>query len=281
MSNLRWTNQQRRDWLKASSERLVEKTFKNMEDNFKAISNDYKLVYTDLVTKLLKAIDNHLRDGSIASPIMFQNEYSHLVQLAVIQLTQLDNKHDKYLNEMFEDYHKTVTDFQIELLKEAREKGILFKELELNETALSMAIQFPYKEYPFVSYLAKGTIKVGEKLNLILANKILNGTSVNKIIPEIEEAFNLKRHEAERIARTETSRVLNQASLNVYKNAGLAKVKWLDSTEAIKGSTIKKAKVCGECRKVATTNGGIYDIENVPQLPLHPHCRCTITPVLN
>ena len=275
------TNQEKKEWLKRHSERLVESTFKNLEDNFKVIENDYKIVYSDIVSKLVKIVEEHLVNGVITNPIIFQNKYVQIVQLAVGQLTLLDNKHDEYLRNLLTDYHEKITDYQIGLIKLAREEGILFKELELNETALSMAVQFPYKDYPFVSSLAKGTIKVGEKLNLILANKVIDGTSIAKLIPQIEEAFNIKRHEAERIARTETSRVLNQASLNVYKSAGLTKVKWLDSTEAIKGSTIRKAKVCKECREVATHNGGIYDITEVPQLPLHPHCRCTITPVLN
>lgn len=275
------TSQQKKEWLKRHSERLVESTFKNLEDNFKVIENDYKIVYSDIVSKLVKIVEEHLVNGIITNPIIFQNKYVQIVQLAVGQLTLLDNKHDEFLRDLLKDYHETITDYQIGLIKLAREEGILFRELELNETALSMAVQFPYKDYPFVSSLAKGTIKVGEKLNLILANKVIEGTSIADIIPKIEEAFNIKRHEAERIARTETSRVLNQASLNVYKSAGLTKVKWLDSTEAIKGSTIRKAKVCKECREVATHNGGIYDITEVPQLPLHPHCRCTITPVLN
>lgn len=275
------TNQQKKEWLERHSERLVEATFKNLEDNFKLIENDYKVVYHEVVTKLVKVVEDYTIGGKINNPLLFQNKFIQIIQLAVGQLTLLDSKHDEVLRKLLKEYHTTITDYQIELVKLAREEGILFTEKELNETALSMAIQFPYKDYPFVSALAKGTIKVGEKLNIMLANKIIEGTSVAKLIPQIEEAFNLKRYEAERIARTETSRVLNQASLNVYKSAGLSKVKWLDSTEAIKGSTVKKAIVCKDCRKVATTNGGIYEIDNVPPLPLHPHCRCTITPVLN
>lgn len=274
------TNEERREWLKSTSEKLVNSTFKNLEENFKLIEKEYNQVYNEIVTKLVKLTEESIKDGKITSPTLYQNKFAQIVQQAVIQLTQLDDSHGDYLSKLLENYHETISSYQAGILKLAREEGILFREKELNESALSIAVQYPYEKYPFKSALAKGTVKVGEKLNILLANKIIEGTSVVKLIPKIEEAFNLKRYEAERIARTETSRVLNNASLNVYKHAGIQKVKWLDSTEAIKGSKIKKALVCGECRKVATFNDGVYSMEELPQIPLHPHCRCTITPVV-
>lgn len=274
------TSQEKRDWLKANSERLVNKTFKNLEDNFKSIEKDYKAVYNELIANLSKAIEEHIVNGEINSPMLLRNKFVQIVQLAVGQLTLLDDSHDKYLRKLLRSYHVKITEYQIGLIKMARDEGILFTKFELNETALNMAMEFPYQEYQFVTGLGKGTFKVQDKLNKLLVNKVFEGTSVAKLIPQIEEAFNVKRHIAERIARTETSRVLNQASLNTYRQAGLNKVKWLDSTEAIKGSTKKKALVCKDCREVATYNGGIYGIDEVPQLPLHPHCRCTVIPVL-
>lgn len=275
MSNLK-----KKAWLEAQSEKLVHKTFKNLEDNFKYIENDYKEVYNELIANVTKAIEQHLINGEITSPMLLQNKFVQIVQKSVGQLTALDTTHDDYLRRLLENYHTTITEYQIGLMKLARDEGILFRDMELNETALNVALQFPYKDYDFVTGLNKGTFKVQDRLNKLLVNKTLTGTSVAKLIPQIEEAFHVKQHIAERIARTETSRVLNTASLNTYKQAGIEKVKWLDSTEAIKGSRITKALVCKDCREVATRNGGIYYIYEVPSLPLHPHCRCTVTPVV-
>lgn len=274
------STQQKRDWLKANSEKLVKKTFENLEDNFKAIDKDYKAVYTDVITNLSKAIEDHIVNDEIKSPMMLQNKFVQIVQLAVNQLTLLDTSHDKYLKKLLRSYHTTITDYQIGLIKMARDEGILFTELELNETALNIASQFPYKEFDFVTGLNNGTFKVQDKLNKILSQSVITGASIPKVVPEIEKAFNIKRHIAERIARTETSRVLNTATLNVYKQAGLNKVKWLDSTEAIARSKYSKTVVCKDCREVATTNNGVYTFEELPQLPLHPHCRCTVVPIV-
>ena len=274
------TSKEKRDWLKSNSEKLVEKTFENLEDNFKNIEKDYKAVYNELIANIVKALEDHIINGEVTSPLMLQNKFVQIVQLAVGQLTLLDKSHDEYLRKLLKSYHVSITEYQIGLIKSARENGVLFNKFEFNETALQFALQFPYQEYDFVTGLGIGTIKVQNRLNKILVEKVFQGTSISKIIPQIEEAFNVKRNIAERIARTETSRVLNQASLNTYKQAGIGKVKWLDSTEAIKGSTIKKALVCKDCREVATHNNGIYTIDEVPPIPLHPHCRCTVTPVI-
>ena len=260
------TSQEKRDWLKANSERLVEKTFNNLEDNFKSIKKDYKSVYNELIANLSKAIESHIVNDEITSPMMLQNKFVQIVQLAVGQLTLLDVSHDAYLRKLLKNYHVSITEYQIGLIKMARDEGILFTKLELNETALNMAMEFPYKDYDFLTGLNNGTFKVQDKLNKLLVSKVLDGTSVAKLIPQIEEAFNVKQHIAERIARTETSRVLNNASLNTYKMAGLNKVKWLDSTEAIKGSTKAKALVCEDCREVATHNNGIYLMPTAPKI---------------
>ena len=280
-SSRRVPNFRKKDWLVAQSEKLVHETFKNLEDNFNYITDDYKEVYFELIANVTREIENHLINGEITSPMLLQNKFVRIVQQSVSKLTTLDSVHGDYLRKLLENYHVTITEYQIGLIKLARDKGILFRDMELNETALQVALQFPYKDYDFVTGLNGGTIKVHDRLNKLLVNKTLKGTSVSKLIPQIEEAFDVKQHIAERIARTETSRVLNTACLNAYRQAGLEKVRWLDSTEAIRGSRISKALVCKSCREMATTNGGIYLINEVPPLPLHPHCRCTITPVID
>jgi hypothetical protein len=75
-------------------------------------------------------------------------------------------------------------------------------------------------------------------------------------------------YNAFRIAQTETNRVYNQS---VYQNA-------LDDDDVI-GMTIKLSQTqdnCDECMDVADE---IYDVDSVPETPLHPNCRCFVSPV--
>ena len=272
------TNQEKQRFLIEESERLVASVFDNLEDNLKAISRDYQSVYTSIVSKILKEIEEATVNGEIISPNLLDNKLRVHIQEAVASLTLMDKNHDAYLNEILKDYYDSLVAHQVELINFAKENNIILTEVQ--EVAVNIATQFPYENYPFVTSLRKGTFYVGDKLNILLSAKLLDGKSTVKLANEIEEIFGTKKHIARRIARTETSRIINQANKTVYQRAGISKVKWLDSTEAIKGSTKAKTLVCSKCHEVATKNGGIYEINNLPPLPLHPHCRCTITPIV-
>jgi SPP1 gp7 family putative phage head morphogenesis protein len=47
------------------------------------------------------------------------------------------------------------------------------------------------------------------------------------------------------------------------------KVEWLSATE--------DDRVCDECEAL---NGQIFDIDSVPEIPVHPNCRCCTAPVV-
>lgn len=75
---------------------------------------------------------------------------------------------------------------------------------------------------------------------------------------------------AETIARTETSKVVNEASLDVYKQAGLGEA------ELILAGT-----ACEICNDFIAANGTIFVIKDARGiLPLHHRCRCTWAPVV-
>ena len=74
---------------------------------------------------------------------------------------------------------------------------------------------------------------------------------------------------AEMTARTEKTRVLNQAKLNAFKEQG---VEWVDFV------TRRDSRVCTECLALESANPHrleqLETSENIP--PIHPRCRCTI-----
>ena len=74
---------------------------------------------------------------------------------------------------------------------------------------------------------------------------------------------------ARMMARTETMYAVNQGTLIRYTQAGVDKVEWLASTE--------DDRVCEECEAL---NGQIFDIDEVPEIPVHPNCRCCTAPVV-
>lgn len=74
---------------------------------------------------------------------------------------------------------------------------------------------------------------------------------------------------AEMIARTERSRLLNQAKLNTYKEKG---VEWVNFI------TKKDSRVCSFCLEIESDNPHRIDqIEESDKMPpVHPRCRCIL-----
>jgi len=102
-------------------------------------------------------------------------------------------------------------------------------------------------------------IKLGPKI-VDVAPKLIDGKVVRRgysyIIPE-------KRY-ANMIARTESSRAVNQGRLDAYNKTGIKNVEWL---------TAGDERVCDDCMDL---DGRVFPINNMPMIPLHIACRCTI-----
>ena len=70
------------------------------------------------------------------------------------------------------------------------------------------------------------------------------------------------------IARTETIRLSNRGAVKNYKDSGIKKMRWL----ATPGE-----RTCEACNDL---NGTILPVDANVAPPLHPLCRCTVTPVV-
>jgi len=68
------------------------------------------------------------------------------------------------------------------------------------------------------------------------------------------------------IARTEVTRLANMGAVEYYKDNGVDKVTWVASFGD---------RTCPDCESL---DGNIFEIGTQPEIPLHPLCRCTLTP---
>lgn len=60
-----------------------------------------------------------------------------------------------------------------------------------------------------------------------------------------------------------------EARTNAFKDAKIQRVKWMAEHDE---------KTCDECKAL---DGRIFDIDAVPEIPMHRHCRCWLEPVLD
>lgn len=98
-----------------------------------------------------------------------------------------------------------------------------------------------------------------------LADGVAGGLGVDEITANLM-GYVSDPARAEMIARTETARAVSAASMDGYEQAGIARVDWLASPGA-----------CPECEDAAAS--GPYTLQDAPEQPLHPNCRCSYSPV--
>ena len=102
---------------------------------------------------------------------------------------------------------------------------------------------------------------------IIGLNKGINYMTMSK---NIAKKFETSYRNAERLVRTETNHIQNQATLAGYKDAGVVKYEFLAVLDSRTSHTC--ASLNGEIFKTENAMEG----ENYP--PMHPHCRSTTVP---
>lgn len=103
----------------------------------------------------------------------------------------------------------------------------------------------------------------------VLLTGISKGDNPLTISKEFINDFGILRYEANRITRTEVSRVYNDVSIMQYQQSGLVKGYEL----------VIETDACDECKALENK---IFDLEDdTGKPPIHSHCRCCCIPVLN
>ena len=111
------------------------------------------------------------------------------------------------------------------------------------------------------------------RLDVILTGGTIGGQNSSVLARRLRsEVSDLFQHQAkyvtERIARTESTRVIGAAQLDSYKDAGLEYTKW-----------IAEASACDFCEDIAhggLHGEGVYKLDKVPAYPHHPNCMCSL-----
>ncbi|MEM5662318.1 minor capsid protein [Bacillus cereus] len=100
-----------------------------------------------------------------------------------------------------------------------------------------------------------------------LPKMLSTGTSYKEVTKQLRNNFDVKWHEAERLARTESAFITEHATQDAYKRDGIKQYRVLSTLDR------RTSKICQE------QDGKVYDLDkavvgkNYP--PFHPHCRTT------
>lgn len=93
-----------------------------------------------------------------------------------------------------------------------------------------------------------------------------------------EEWDGLRKHQVERIARTETAAIWELSNLYTLLSNGVDQFDWIVATGPSVGPPTTE-RVCTRCLRASI--GSPYAAADVPIPPRHPNCRCTLVPATN
>lgn len=87
---------------------------------------------------------------------------------------------------------------------------------------------------------------------------------------QVDKQIDNARYATERLARTETARAQTQAAINEFKQRDVSYVKLIAELDA-----------CQTCEDLGKDNPtglgeGIYEVDDAPEIPAHPNCRCSL-----
>lgn len=132
----------------------------------------------------------------------------------------------------------------------------------------------PWSGANFSQKLWSNTDKLAETVKQEIVNGMIQGINLKTMTKRVSEKFETaKKNDVERLLRTEVNYVLNQATLDGYKEAGIEKYEFSATLDS------RTSQICSEL------HGNIFEIKNIAvglnYPPMHPRCRSTTVPIID
>lgn len=236
-------------------DKLLEKDINKIEKNLlklfkdtrKEVLNELKIIYTDIeATEYEKyRIDSLLTSVNIA----------------------LDNLYQR--NE--EELTKAFIDLYCKFDKEASiDLGVSFN--VINENLIRETIKTNWSGLSFSERIWEHRRRLAFTIKSELSAGLTRGDSLQDISKKISDKFNTSYSNAIRLVRTESCWVMNEATVNNYKENGIKEYEFMAFLD--KKTSPQCRELDGKIISISEYKAGV----NFP--PVHPNCRSCIVPVI-
>ena len=132
----------------------------------------------------------------------------------------------------------------------------------------------PWSGANFSERLWTNTDKLAQTVKQEIVNGMIQGINLKTMTKRVSERFETaKKNDVERLLRTEVNYVLNQATLDGYKEAGIEKYEFSATLDS------RTSQICSEL------HGEVFEIKKIAvglnYPPMHPRCRSTTIPIVD
>ncbi|MBH0159877.1 minor capsid protein [Fictibacillus sp. 26RED30] len=292
------------------SEALEKRVYDNTTDLLKELKKQYSLAVTDVERQLhefygkyatenavtLQEAQKELNSGELENyknrlarlkqefkrtddPLIL-NKISELVSrarvtrfqalldeldLRIWQITQeVEDQTTLFLGQTFQDaFYRTSFDIQSGI-------GIASVITKLNESAVRLALDYPWSGDHFSARIWSNREKLVNDLRQVITQGLIQGTDVRKMSRTLRDKMDTNLFYASRVIRTESSFILGEGTAKGYEANNLERYEVLSTLDS---------KTSEVCRK---QDGKIYYVKDrvagTNFAPFHPFCRTTCIP---
>lgn len=255
--------------LQKEIEDIHKQIYKTTSKSMLPVLQVYKKCMQDLQGELGKIYSKYSTDGKL--DVSTTQKYSILKQMENTlkgygqDLGKIDEKTvTKVLGDNYkESYFKTAQTIQ---------KGVTTAiDFHLvRPEMISSAVNTPMDGTMYSSRIWDNKTKMINTLRNNLVEGMEQGYDIKKLAKNISDTMGSSAYDSMRLCNTETARVVNNAQMEIYnKSEVVQKVLW---------SATLEDSTCEDC---ASNDGQYFDLDNAPDLPEHPNCRCCLIPVID
>lgn len=240
---------------------LYEDSDKQMKDIYNQQENDKKSIFDKIGSILLNytIIDNLLNLTLGQKNSLYDSMSNLIIQLFSKETTETKNVVTDVLKSTIKKSAKYYDlEFKVGLNKNTKVTSNL-----VNKDAEKF-IKKKYKGENFSKRIWKNNNEVSKEVQNEIEKLLKGKTSVNDIKKIIENEFETNKFNAKRLVESEVSRVHDEIFKKYCRDNGINKV-------------IYKATFCHTCDFCKKDHNKLFDLDEAPQLPRHPQCRCYYT----
>ena len=233
--------------LEKDIKKIEKKLLRTFKDARKEVLNELKILYSD-------------------------TEHS---EYAKYQLESIITSIDKSLDNLYKYNEQVVTEGLKDIYKEMDKQASIDLEASfntINDRLIEEVIRTNWSGLSFSDRIWEHRRKLALTLKEELNRGLIRGDSLQDISRVIADKLNNSYSNAMRLVRTESCYVMNEATVNNYKENGIKEYEFMAFLDK---------KTSPQCREL---DGKIISVEeykaglNFP--PLHPNCRSCIIPII-
>lgn len=197
------------------------------------------------------------------------NRLEMLKSMIGLEMVASIDEIQKYFDEKLTQ--RTMDEFE-------RQAGILGKSVRDPTGNAKSTVNASFHHANFSTRLWGQQTTLKSQLSMLLQRGMIQGKGSRQLAPELRKMFGVTKYEAERLMRTELTRVRTAAQMQSFEENGFDRYMFLNFTSA----PYTKSPVCEICKEVGRKCEDekgflVKDMmpgENAP--PMHPGCRCSV-----